>query len=399
MKKDSILRDKNLYIVFAVSMMGLLSVASIAPAFPRMMQAMNLTTAQIGLIVTSFSLPSAILAPIFGILADRYGRRIILTLCLFLFGISGFACAFVNNFGVLLVLRAFQGIGSSAFATVSITLIADIYKGQKLAEALGYNSMVISISVAIYPTIGGALAMMDWHYPFLLPILAIPVGLAVLFMMDYTEPKRSESMRDYLGGTWQCLKDVRLLGFFGTCVISFLLLYGAFITYFPLLMAERFNASPFIIGLVTSLGSLSMAVSSSQAGRFFKHFSAGAMLKMGFVGFAAGALMVPFVSSMLFILIPGIVVNFGMGIIIPCIHASVSQKAPPEYRGAVMSLNSSAIRVGQTVGPPVMALPYSIGSFNAVYFAAAALSLLMLVIAVVSGWFLKNNAGNGESAG
>jgi ACDE family multidrug resistance protein len=166
-----------------------------------------------------------------------------------------------------------------------------------------------------------------------------------------------------------------------------------------LLMAERFNASPFIIGLVTSLGSLSMAVSSSQAGRFFKHFSAGAMLKMGFVGFAAGALMVPFVSSMLFILIPGIVVNFGMGIIIPCIHASVSQKAPPEYRGAVMSLNSSAIRVGQTVGPPVMALPYSIGSFNAVYFAAAALSLLMLVIAVVSGWFLKNNAGNGGSAG
>ena len=399
MKKDSILRDKNLYIVFAVSMMGLMSVATIAPAFPRMMQALNLTTAQIGLIITCYSLPSAVLAPIVGILADRYGRRIVLSLCLFLFGISGFACAFVDNFSVLLVLRGFQGIGASAFASVSITLIADIYRGQKVAEAMGYNSMVISISVAIYPIIGGALAMLDWHYPFLPPILAVPVGLAVLFMMDYTEPKKSESMRDYLTGTWQCLKDVRLLGFFGACLISFLLLYGAFITYFPILMAERFNASPFIIGLITSLGSLSMAISASQAGRFFQYFSAGAMLKMGFVGFMVGAAMVPFMPSLLFILIPGIVVNFGMGIVLPCIQTSVSQKAPPEYRGAVMSLNSTSIRIGQTVGPPVMAIPYSIGSFNAVYYAAAALSLLMLFIAVVAGRLLRRNSSTDKSVG
>ena len=399
MKKDSILHDRNLYIIFAVSMMGLMSVASIAPAFPRMMQALNLTTAQIGLIVTAFSLPSAILSPVFGVLADRYGRRIVLALCLFLFGISGFACAFVNNFGVLLILRGFQGIGASAFASVSITMIADIYRGQKVAEAMGYNSMVISFSVAIYPILGGALAMMDWHYPFFLPILALPVGLAVLFMMDYTEPKRSESMRDYLGGTWQCLKDVRLLGFFGACLVSFLLLYGAFITYFPLFMADRFNASPFIIGLITSLGSLSMAVSASQAGRFFKHFSAGAMLKMGFAGFMAGALLVPFLPSLPLIVIPGIVVNFGMGIIIPCVQTSVSQKAPPEYRGAVMSLNSTAIRIGQTVGPPAMALPYGIGSFDAVYFAAAALSLLMLLITLVSGRFSRHNDGERVNTG
>ena len=399
MNRDSILRDRNLYIVFAVSMMGLMSVASIAPAFPRMMQALNLSTAQIGLIVTCFSLPSALLAPVLGIMADRFGRRIILGPCLILFGISGFACAFVDSFGVLLILRGFQGIGASAFASVTITMIADIYKGQKVAEAMGYNSMVISFSVAIYPIIGGALAMMDWHYPFLLPILAVPVGLAVLFTMDYTEPKRAESMRDYLSGTWQCLKDVKLLGFFGTCLISFLLLYGAFITYFPLLLAERFNASPFIIGLITAIGSLSMAVSSSQAGRFFSHFSAGAMLKMGFIGFIAGALLVPFLPSLPLIIIPGIVVNFGMGIIIPCLQTSVSQMAPPEYRGAVMSLNSTSIRIGQTVGPPVMAIAYSIGSFNAVYYTAAALSLLMLVITIVSGRFLRHNGGTGESVG
>jgi predicted MFS family arabinose efflux permease len=393
MKKDSILRDKNLYIVFAVSMMGLMSVSAIAPAFPRMIQELNLTTAQIGLIVTSYALPSAILAPVFGVLADRYGRRITLALCLFLFGISGFACGLVDNFNVLLLLRAFQGIGASAFASVSITLIADIYSGQKVAEAMGYNSMVISISVAIYPILGGALATMDWHYPFLLPILAVPVGLAVLFMMDYTEPKRSESMRDYLIGIWQCLKDVHLLGFIGACAVSFLLLYGAFITYFPIFMAERFNASPFIIGLITSLGSLSMAISSSQAGRFFQHFSPGTMLKMGFIGFMVGAALVPFMPSLLFIIVPGIVVNFGMGIILPCIQTSMSQKAPPEYRGAVMSLNSTAIRVGQTVGPPVMSLPYGIGSFDAVYFAAAALSLLMLIIAIVSGRLFRHNDG------
>jgi predicted MFS family arabinose efflux permease len=55
-----------------------------------------------------------------------------------------------------------------------------------------------------------------------------------------------------------------------------------------------------------------------------------------------------------------------------------------------MSLNSSSIRLGQTLGPPVMALPYSIGSFNAVYFFSAALALIMLIVAVISGRLIDN---------
>ena len=358
MKNDSLLRDKNVYLICAVTVMGLLSVASIAPAFPRIMSELGLSKSQIGLLVTCFALPSAIMAPFLGIMADRVGRKKILVPCLFVFGIAGFACGLVDNFTVILALRVLQGIGSGVFATVTITLIADIYRGPKVPEIMGINATAISVSVAVYPMLGGALATLNWHYPFLLAGLAVPIGFAVLLWLDNPEPESSQSIGEYLNGTWKCLKDIRLIGYFTTGLIAFVILYGAFITYYPLLMAERYEASPFVIGLVSSGGSLAMAVSSSQTGRLSRRFSAGTLMKIAFCFYAAGAIMVLFMPSLPFLIIPSVIINFAMGIIMPCLHTTISQKAPMEYRAVVMSINATVIRIGQTLGPPVMTLAY-----------------------------------------
>jgi ACDE family multidrug resistance protein len=399
MKKDSLLRDKNLYVIFSVSMMGLLSVASIAPAFPKIMSALDLTASQIGLLVIYFTLPSAILAPFLGVMADRLGRKRILVPCLFLFGIAGFICGFINNFTIILVMRVLQGIGASTFATISLTLIADMYSGPRLTEVMGMNSTVISISVAVYPLIGGALATLDWHYPFLLTMLAVFVGIAVLTILDNPEPETSYGIGDYLGGTWKCLKDIRLVGYYAMGTITFIIVYGAFITYYPLLMADRFGASPFLIGLITSGGSLAMAISSSQVGRFNRRFDTGTLIKMAFILCMAGAVIVPFIPSLSLLVVPAVMVNFAVGIVLPCLQSSVSQKAPPEYRAAVMSINSTVIRIGQTLGPMVMTLAYVGFGYTAVYFSASFLALLVVVSSAVSGRIMRRGEIRTGSAG
>jgi MFS family permease len=142
-------------------------------------------------LITAFTLPSLILGTIIGILTDRWGRKRIIVPSLFLFRIAGTACAFARDFNLLLWLRLLQGIGAASLLSLSITLIGDIYTGDRRITAMGYNASISSVGTASYPIISGVgvLATMGWYYAFMLPILAIPLGLLVLFTLKNPEPK------------------------------------------------------------------------------------------------------------------------------------------------------------------------------------------------------------------
>ncbi len=382
MKKDSVLRDKNLYIIFCISILSVMGVSSITPAFPRIIEDLNISAGEVGLLITAFSLPGAVLAPFIGIMTDRFGRKRVLVPCLFIFGIAGFSCTFTHSFYTLLILRVIQGIGGGGLVTLTTTLIGDLYSGNKVAEAMGYNASVISFGVAIYPTIGGALAMLNWHYPFLLPIVAIPLGILVLTLLHSPEPAKSLGMNDYLHGTWKFLNNRQLVAFFMVGIIAVIILYGAFLTYYPLFMAEFFGMSSFAIGIIFSVGSIAMTLSSSQVGWLNKKIPLGNLLIMAFGVYIAGTVMVPFIPSITLLVLPTLVFNT----IIPSIMAAIARKAPVEYRAAIMSINTSILRLGQTIAPPLMTLAFSLGSYNWVYFGAAFLAFIGAVIVM---FFIK----------
>ena len=154
-KPRKVYKDHNLHVLFSVTLMAVLGVSSITPAFPRIRDALGISTGEVGLLITVFTLPGIFLAPVLGVLSDRHGRRKILTPALLLFGIAGGLCAFARSFELLLVLRFFQGMGAGALGTLNVTVIGDIYSGRERSAAMGYNSSVLSIGTAGYPAIGG----------------------------------------------------------------------------------------------------------------------------------------------------------------------------------------------------------------------------------------------------
>ena len=68
--QKKVYQNKNLQITFAVSLMAVLGVSSITPAFPRIAQALNISPQSVGLLITVFTLPSVILGPFLGVLAN-----------------------------------------------------------------------------------------------------------------------------------------------------------------------------------------------------------------------------------------------------------------------------------------------------------------------------------------
>jgi len=165
-QQPPVLKDKNLHIIFGITLSAVMGVSSIAPALPVIARALDVTTDQIGLLITVFALPGILLTPFLGVLADRFGRKRILIPSLLLYGIAGVACAFTTSFSDLLWLRFLQGAGSAALGALNITLIGDLFQGNRRATAMGYNGSVLSVGTAVYPAIGGLLAAFAWNYPF-----------------------------------------------------------------------------------------------------------------------------------------------------------------------------------------------------------------------------------------
>ncbi|TCJ15585.1 MFS transporter [Rubrobacter taiwanensis] len=377
----SLLRDRNLHIVFGVTLMAVLGASSVTPAFPRIVEELGVSPGEVGLLITVFTLPGVFLTPVLGILSDRIGRKRVLVPSLLLFGVAGGACALARDFELLLALRLLQGVGAASLGAMNVTLIGDLFSGRERVVAMGYNSGVLSVGTAGYPVLGGALATLGWFYPFALPLFAVPIGLLVLFSLRSPEPRSEQGLGDYLRAVWKRVRDRRVIGLFTASIVTFIILYGPYLTYLPLLMAGSFGAPPFIIGAVISSSSVVTALTSSQLGWLTRTLRPASLIKASFALYALVLIMVPNIPALPLLLVATALYGIAQGINIPNIMVLLSGVAPAENRGAFMALNGMVLRFGQTVGPVFMGAAAAGLGLAGAFYAAAGLALIMLVLA------------------
>jgi MFS family permease len=375
--------DRNLHVIFAVTLMAIMGVSSLTPAFPRIARELGVSAKQVGYLITYFTFPGVILTPVAGVLADRLGRKRILVPSLFLFGVAGTACAFVRDFNWLLGLRFLQGVGASSLGALNMTVVGDLYSGKERTTAMGYNASVLSIGTASYPLIGGALATLGWYYPFLLHLAAIPVALLVICCLKSPEPRNKQRLGTYFADVWQATRKRSILGLFICSLLSFIVLYGSYLTYLPFLIASSFHGTPFMIGLILSASSASTAVTASQLGRIARRFPEKRLLAAGCIIYAFGLAAVPFVRHLWVLFLPSLVYGIAAAFAIPNTTSLMAAFAPVNQRAAIMSLNGMVLRLGQTLGPVVMAAVFGLWGFRGVYFGGAFLALGMAAIAAI----------------
>ncbi|HNR88572.1 MAG TPA: MFS transporter [Spirochaetota bacterium] len=379
--------DANLQIVFWVTLMVVMGVSNITPAIPAMAKALSIADREIGLIISVFTLPGVFLTPVFGFLADRYGRKRVLVPSLVLFGIAGTMCFWCESFASLLALRFVQGIGAASLGAVNVTIISDLFSGRERTAALGYNASVLSIGTASYPAIGGALAMLGWNYPFLMTAAAIPVALAVLFLLNNPEPHARPEIRAYFAAVFRVVRARQVVGLFIASLAAFIFIYGAILTYFPILMAQSFGATALAIGLFLTAMSVANAITSSQLGRLARRWSERAFVIAGFSLYAVVCALIPFAASYPLMLVPVVIGGMANGIVMPSLQALLAGAAPPAQRAAFMSFNGMLLRAGQTGGPVLLALFYHFGGMRFTFLATAACMLVMLG---VIAWLVRD---------
>jgi predicted MFS family arabinose efflux permease len=348
-------KARALGIVYASSIALMMGVNFIQPALPALTQTFHVSDAQLSWVMTVFTAPAIVLSPIFGVIADLYGRRLLLALGLIAFGIFGAAMAFAPNFGWLLAFRTLQGVAFSAVIPLTIVLIGDLLEGDSEIGGQGLKVFLDRIGYLVFPPLGGVLAAIAWFWPFVFYVLTIPVGLAAFYWMPETKGKRSERTMTYLGDILRLTRHPRLVIAFSAGFLRFFLDYG-FLTYFPLFLVRTHGISTATAGLLYVFFSIGAMMTSSQAGRIAAGRDKANILFVAFAISGAAVLAVPFLPGIG--LVGGALFFYGLanGVISPMQKSLLTQNAPAELRAGIVSFDRLIQQVSKTTSTSIVGL-------------------------------------------
>jgi predicted MFS family arabinose efflux permease len=373
MEKIAPEKARALSIVYASSIALMMGVNFIQPALPALTEPFHVSDAQLSWIMTVFTAPAIVLSPIFGVVADLYGRRLLLSLGMIAFGIFGAAMAFAPNFGWLLFFRTLQGIGFSAVIPLTIVLIGDLLEGDNEISGQGLKVFLDRIGYLIFPPLGGLLAMVAWFWPFLFYILTIPVGLAAWLWMPETKGKSTGRTSAYLGDILRLTRHPRLMIAFSAGFLRFFLDYG-FLTYFPLFLVRTHGISTATAGLLYIFFSVGAMVTSSQAGRLAAGRDKANLLFLAFVVSGAAVTAVPFIPGVWLVGAALFFYGLANGVISPMQKSLLTQNAPAELRGGIVSFDRLIQQVSKTASTSIVGLLLVTAELSTIFWLLGILS-------------------------
>ena len=380
----SVLSNRQLWLIFSITMIAVMGAASFMAAYPKMAIFFNVTPDKIAIISSVFTLPGLIFTPLFGVLADKIGRKKIIIPAMLLFALAGFSIFFVRDYYLLLVLIFIQGVGASPLGALNVTLITDKFFGQERSAALGLNGTVQSLSTTIYPIIGGALAGFGWSYPFLMPVLALIFLLPIVLFLKDDAPKTTE-FSNYFASVRHYIKNKQVVTIFVLAILTFVILFGTLISFLPFLITKSGINSPAFIGMQISTMSIIAAISSSQLRRIFKVLNPQIVLILSFLFYGIGSASFLLFSNPNYFFISSAIFGIGHGVNVPTLISIISNIVPQENTAGFLSILRASSLLGQTGGPVLFGVFFVYFGLNSTFifgsiFALIAITLVILFI-------------------
>jgi len=375
-----------LAIAFAASIASVSGATLLYPVLPVLAADLKVDEAEIGLVMAAFTAPAIVLAPLFGIMADLYGRRWLLVFGLALFGLAGAAAAFAPTYAWMLILRAIQGIGASALLPLTIVLISDILPDDREIRGQGIKVALDRVSMIVLPLLGGALAILSWRAAFVPFLLIVLLALAAYLWMPETGNGGHDSLREYLARTSRAIREPRLTLAFATGFLRFFLDYGLY-TYLPIIVALRYSASPAVIGILIALSAVGSIITAINIGRIYGRIATETLLALAFFASAIGVGL-PAVGAPVWLIAIGMFLfGLGNGLISPLQKSLMTRRTPAELRGGVIAVDRVIQQVAKSAAPALLGAMLLIAPLEALFWTMAAMSALgtiaLIVVAVM----------------
>jgi len=366
-------------------------------------------------VFASYLLAQAASTPIYGRLADVYGRKRVFIFGATVFLLASTACGFAWGMVPLIALRTIQGFGSGAIQPIAWTILGDVYPPKERAMVQGYLSAVFGTSAIAGPVLGGFIVEhLHWALVFW---INIPVSIATMIMLAVFLKERIAPQRrdiDYLGAlllmigigavmvmlvqaqnldrgllielsvlavvslsalVWQEARTrepivpfrlwrtpIIVLGNIGSFAVGALMMCnGAFL---PTYVQGAMGASPAVAGLALGASSILWTAGTFGAGRMMVRISYRAAALLGGVIMVAGAgllLTADPAYGVVWVAFAAAVLGLGMGFSNTTFVIAVQTSVGWGERGAATSANMFLRTIGQSVGTALFGAVFNFG--------------------------------------
>jgi len=151
-------------------------------------------------VISIYLLATVISTPIFGKLADLYGRKAMFTVGIIIFLIGSTMAGFSQSMQQLIIFRLIQGIGAGALTTIPFTIIGDIFPIEQRGKVQGFTGSIWGISGIIGPIVGGFIVdTISWRWIFLMNIPFGVIAILILAFSLYEQIEKKKQIIDYPG--------------------------------------------------------------------------------------------------------------------------------------------------------------------------------------------------------
>ena len=342
-----------------------------------------------GVLATAAGLTMGFMAPIWGNLADRYGRKaMVVRACVggaFIVGAMGL----VQNPQQLLVLRMVQGAVTGTVAAAA-ALVSGVVPEKRLGSAMGLIQTSVFVGSAVGPLVGGLIAdTLGFRWTFACTgVLLFLAGVLVIFLAHENRaalrprsstraPGVKATSNGLLGGyvtfALAALVAVNFLDMFAASVVSPIL---------PLFIADLnghsggASGSASVTGLVLGSVAVSASISALVFGRLSDRLGSRRVIIMCAVGAGVFSGLQGLATTVLAVGLLRVCMGAFIGGTIPSANALLGQLTPPDRRGAAFGLSSAATAFGFAFGPLVGALLASRFNLRLPFSVTAGLLLL-----------------------
>jgi len=399
-------RKAAISFIFFTLLLDVIGLGLIIPVFPQLIAELvggNMSTASqwSGLLTFAYAITQFVFAPVIGNLSDQYGRRPVLLLSLFGFGIDYIFLSLAPTIWWLFIGRIIAGVFGASFTTAT-AYIADISTPETRSKNFGMVGAAFGLGFIIGPGLGGLLGELGPRVPFIaagiLTFVNMIYGYFVLpesLSKEHRRPfewKRANPM-----GSLMQLKKYKGVG--GLIVAFFLVYIGghAVQSTWTFVNIEKFHWSNSLMGLsLTFIGILIASVQGGLIRYTTPKFGEEKSIYIGLGLYAFGLLLFSFATEswMMFVFLVPYCLG---GIAGPALQSIISGNVPKNEQGELQGALTSVMSVTSIIGPLLMTnlfawftRPEGSVKFEGAPFLAGA--VFMLVSAILAARTMKKDS-------
>ena len=364
MKRSGMSRWEALGILMVLAFLNYMDRSLLPPALNSIKKDLGLTGGQAGMLATGFFAVYAIMAPISGILADRFSRKRILLFAVVTWSIVTALSGTATGFATLLVWRALTGLGEGGYFPTALSLIGDLFEKNQRGKAIALHGVCTTLGGAAGLALGGILVgEFGWRMPFFLAIVPGLVLAGVLFMR-FEEPPRGEKEEQparQVGSPTRPPSELLtiyvpvLLISLSACAAAFSM--NAVYTFMPSFLQDAHHLTEGEAGVLTGVA-FAATMLGQLAGGFLSDGLANRvtgvrplLVAVAYLLAAPAVLAMAYVPAAMLVVGAYAVTQVGRGFAEPNLYGTVMDVVPSHARGSAQGFLLFLTFAGSTAGP------------------------------------------------